>query len=555
MLKDGWRITGHEMRFSAVDGIQRDHVVLKKGNETSFIETENDFEFFEYLHHFEKFKDEFGNNQFVYVDDINGYKQRIQELIKQGTVPRRPYQITCGELVLDSPFLYHLVTPGFGRAHFGEAYFFVNINKNPDFFKLDYRDPVIIKWSDTNELAFNGFSHEVYVSNDSALFLCSGGPRRLFEGKVTCELIEVPPQDAMYFMVKIAANMKPVFHSGPQPLLDKRNFKVVFPVGDLILPSDFTIDKVLFTSDASKIITDKIKASKTIGEQPWKGNVSFAVVEVTAEHFLEALNKAEEVAKRAVDWIQFRTDVSLPCISDEGKRIMLSYSMSKAFSKCYLIPYGLAIDSITKGAIFNLLNVQSGHPLVFNHSPQDFFDPLIPTLEKLEQINKQNGESVQSLYETLSWLMQSFEIESLIDNLLQLWIAFEFICTNEKVSILVTEPSIKNTILAVQHLALPTEEEAALIQSIKQVNEVPLMAKWQKLLLRLDASLTEKEQRLIHKLRTERNNLIHGKKSAKLTFEDIEKFRSILERIFIKKATALVESHYGVQNLSFLFNQ
>ena len=41
------------------------------------------------------------------------------------------------------------------------------------------------------------------------------------------------------------------------------------------------------------MLTDKIKASKTIGNQPWKGNVSFAVVEVSAEDFLEALIKAE----------------------------------------------------------------------------------------------------------------------------------------------------------------------------------------------------------------------------------------------------------------------
>ena len=218
---------------------------------------------------------------------------------------------------------------------------------------------------------------------------------------------------------------------------------------------------------------------------------------------------------------------------------MLSYNMSKAFSKCHLVPYGLAIDSITNGAVFNLLNVQSGHQLVFHHSPQDFFDPLIPTLDKLEQIKNQYSESIQPLYETLSWLMQSFEIESLIDNLLQLSIAFEFLCTNEKVSKLVTEASINNSILAVQSLALPTQEEIALIETLKQVNDQPLMVKWQKLLHRLGLSLTSNEHQLIRKLRTERNNLIHGKTSCKLAIEDLEKFRSILEKVFIKKAIAL----------------
>ena len=263
--------------------------------------------------------------------------------------------------------------------------------------------------------------------------------------------------------------------------------------------------------------------------------------------------KAEEAAKRAVDWLQFRTDITLPCIEHEGQKIMLSYNMSKAFSKCFLIPHSLAIDSISKGAIFNTLNVQSGHSLVFHHSPQDVFDPLVPIVDKLQHLNTQFGEKVQPLYETLGWLMQSFEIESLIDNLLQLWIAFEFVCTNEKVAKLVSDTTIGNSVLAVQGLGLPKAEEDVLIQGLMRINDTPLMVKWQKLLRRLDVSLSVTEQKLVRSLRTERNKLIHGKKSCKLTIEDLEKFRSILERIFIKKASSLIDSHYGIQNLSFLF--
>ena len=78
MLKDGRRITSHEIRFSAVDGVERNHVVLEKGNETTFIETQNDPEFFEYLNHFERLEDEFGNGMFVYIEDIKGYNQAFK---------------------------------------------------------------------------------------------------------------------------------------------------------------------------------------------------------------------------------------------------------------------------------------------------------------------------------------------------------------------------------------------------------------------------------------------------------------------------------------------
>lgn len=553
LLKEGWQITSHKIQVLAREGVELEHVVLKKGNDTTFVETKNDPEFLEYMRHFEKFKDEFGNNQFVYVEDINGYKQKIENLIIRGTVPKRPYQITIGELKIDSPHLYHLVIPGFGRAHLGQAYFFVNTSKNPDLSKFDYLDNIQIKWTDTNQLAFYGFAHEVYANDNSILFLCLGGPRRFTQDRLTSELIGIPGDDALYFVAK-ASRMNVVIHNGSKPLLTQRSFKVLFPVAGLGLPSEFRIEQVTFTNTINNHLTPAILNSKTLQEQPWKDTKAFAVVEVIGEHFIDAMIKAEEVAKRAVDWIQFRTDLSLPCITYEGKRILLSYNMDKSFSKCFLIPYALAIDSASKGAIFNLLNVQSGHQLVFHHSPKEFFEPLIPLLDKLEQISKQYNDSVQPLYETLSWLMQSFEIESLIDNLLQLWIAFEFLCTNEKAVRLVPETTVNSCILEVQGLALPKEQEVAMVENIRRVNEPPLMVKWQALLLRVNLSLTDNEHRLVRKLRTERNNLVHGKKSSKLTIEDLDKFRSILEKVFVKKAVSLVESHYGVQNISFVFD-
>ena len=135
---------------------------------------------------------------------------------------------------MNNPFLYHLVIPALGGAHLGEAYFYIRISQNPEFFNLDYRDPVKITWLDTNQLAFNGFSHEVYANEDSVLFLCAGGPRRLFQGKIVFEFIDVPPLDAMYFVGK-SANMPTIFEGGVQPLLIQRNFKVIFPILGLIL--------------------------------------------------------------------------------------------------------------------------------------------------------------------------------------------------------------------------------------------------------------------------------------------------------------------------------
>ena len=149
--------------------------------------------------------------------------------------------------------------------------------------------------------------------------------------------------------------------------------------------------------------------------------------------------------------------------------------------------------------------------------------------------------------------MQTFEVESLIDNLLQLWVALEFICSNERVPELVSRGSISRTIDSIRNLGLPDTEEEAIVRIVLQINSPPLMAKWTHLLLRLGISLTERDAKLISKLRKERNKIEHGKKLGEITVDDIEKFRSILERVFLNKAIQLVNSRYGIPDLSQLF--
>ncbi len=553
LLKNGWRISSHSLSFSATANEEKVHIVLEKEGVKTFMEVVNDGEFTEFTLHFEKFEDDFGNYEFIYVEDIKEYKAKLEEFTKKGSVPNRPYKITIGEVELNGAYLYYLVLPGYGRAHVGAANFFVRLDQNPEFHRVDFRDEVKIVWTDNEQVAFRGFPHEVYVSESSAMLLCYGGTRRFFQSRVACEFVGITPEDAIYFLA-ISGGLNPQFDGPAQPTLTRRNFKVIFPIGDLVIPTDFSVEQVVFIKDVQKVLSERIKRATTLSKDPWSAASVFASVDVEAEHYFEALVKAEKIVKRAVDWIQFRTDITLPCFIDNGKNIMLSYNLSKSFSKCYLIPYGLAIDLKTNGAVFHLLTVQSGHQLVFKHGTDEFFEPLSSIWEKLSQIYNQNSESVQPLYEALSWLMQTFEVESVVDNLLQLWVAMEFICSKEKVPELVRRESINNSISSIKSLGLPPTEEEALIQTILQVNSPPLMAKWNHLLERLGIELTKKEEQLISKLRNERNSITHGKELCKLKIEDIEKFRSVLERVFLRKATQLINSWYGIPDLSQLFS-
>jgi hypothetical protein len=553
LLKDGWKIRNHKVSIVAAANQEKVHLVLEKEGKKTFMKVANDGEFTEYTFHFQKFEDGYGNYEFIYIEDLKGYNERIEELNKKGAVPARPYEISIGDVYLKDVHLDHLLIAGSGGPHVSIASFFVPLERNPEFYQVDFRDEVVIKWVDKDQVAFKGFAHEVSCNEWSAVLLCYGGTRRLFQDRLTLEFIAVRSEYSLYFVTTLSG-LKPQFHGMAQPELSRRVFKAIFPIGGLTIPCNFKVEQVVFTKDISKELPEKVSNAKTLSKPPWNVVSAFAITNVESEHYFEALKKAEETVKRAVDWIQFRTDITVPSIRENETDRMLSYNMSKSYSKCFLIPYGLAIDSKTGGAIFLLLNEQSGHGLVFNYDPNSFFEPFAPLWEKLEQLGKTNRSGVQPLYEALSWFIQTFEVESPTDNLLQLWMAFEFLCSGQRVPHLVDDTSIDSVISSIRILGLSKAEEEAIIRNVKQVNNPILMAKWENLLERLGITLSTQENRLISRLRTERNDIVHGKKTGKLSMEDIEKFRSVLERVFLAKATQLINSSYGIPDLGKLFS-
>jgi hypothetical protein len=553
LLRDCWKINSLSLRIGSAPDRERVHVVLEREGKKTHMDVTNDSEFTLYTLHFKKFEDNYGNFEFIYVDDLKEYDRRIDELVKKGLVPKRPYKITIGDVELLNAHLAHLLAAGLGGAHVSVASFFVPLDKNPAFLQVDFRDEVTITWTDSGQTAFKGYAHEVSCGETAAVLLCYGSTRRFFQTRLTSELVAVKPSDSLYF-VAMSGGLETAFTGVPRPELSLRSFKVIFPIGGLVIPCNFRIEQVVFTKDIQKELSQTLRNAKTLSKAPWNTVSAFAIASLESRHFLEALTNGEKMVKRAVDWIQFRTDISIPSVKEAGEKRMLSYNMNKSYSKCFLIPYGLAIDSKTGGAIFNLLNIQSGHPLVFNYDPNGFFEPLAPVWEKLQQLGKVSNSNVQPLYEALNWFMQSFEVESLTDNLLQLWMAFEFICSGQKVPPLVQDTNIENCVSSIRAIGLSELEEESIIRNIRQVNDPALMAKWELLLKDLGITLSAQEQRLISRLRTERNRIIHGKSTRKLLIEELEKFRSILERVFIIKTTKLIDSYYAVPDLSSLFS-
>jgi hypothetical protein len=543
LLQDNWKITKISTSFPGSNDSVIVEVDLIKGRETEHIKVDNSPEFYEYISHFKRFEDEFGNNEFIYVEDLEEYNKRHAELLQKRSIPQRPYKVFIGERELKGVHITNLVPPGrldtsAGPASFGAAYFFVDLSQNPNYCDIDLRDQVNIIWADNNKYAFTGFTQNILYGEQSANFVCYGAPRRLMAVRFTTEISECPGKDILYFMASSVGLRVDV--NQIKPNLNTRDFTVIFPVEGLIAPCDFKVGDVVFTSSIPAEISDHARSGSSFTKAPWSNVKAFAKVVLKANHFYQALTNGEEKVQRAVDWIQFRTDLTIPCIYGNNEEEKLYYSVEKNYSRLNLVRYGLTIDSTNGASIFHRLDEPAGHSLVIKYDPDEFLDPIRHILNKLDHLSAKKNKESQVLYQALHWTTLSCEKESPTDNLLQLWVAFDFICSGVKVKErLIQKADLKRITKYVEKCAkediFDNRQKEKLIDSINNVNDPPLMNKWDYLLIKLRLKLTESERELIKKLRDVRNDIIHGSKVTDLSIEEIEKFRSILERVFILK--------------------
>ena len=230
---------------------------------------------------------------------------------------------------------------------------------------------------DNGEVAFGGFTHQVLHSEHSTEFHCFGGERRFHEETVTLEHIDVRAIDALHFLMK-ARGYKAHFNGDKSPNLNNREFRVIFPIGGLIIPCDFSVEDTLFTNNIQKMLSKQALQGNTLKNPPWSRLSTFAVIDLQANHFYEALIEGESRIQRAVNWIQFRTDITVPCIVENGKISRIAYTLRKNFSRFNHIRYGLVIDRTAGAALFYLLDDRFGHPLIFKYDPDKFMKPITP---------------------------------------------------------------------------------------------------------------------------------------------------------------------------------
>ena len=98
---------------------------------------------------------------------------------------------------------------------------------------------------------------------------------------------------------------------------------------------------------------------------------------------------------------------------------------------------------------------------------------------------------------------------------------------------------VSNLRKLVEGSGLSKEQIRAIQFRVNQVNEPPLMAIFNHLIKTLDVNFTDAELKILLTARKKRTDIIHGKKDPDIKAEELNKMRTIVEKVLIKKISAL----------------
>lgn len=407
LLEEGYRITSHKVSYNHNRGnpISEDKIKLKKGENEENIVSTNSKEFYDYIVHFKKVRNEFDNDEFIYIEDLGSYNKLIE---KRGRADRATNNTNIleigGDKFSEGVLTVHL-DPSAPKKPKGFAEFWINLEKNPNIKKSDLTDEVKI-YDLENNLIMRGFIRNTQISENTLFLVIQDSSLKLENKKMSLEMGGgISPEEQLAFVTEYSG-LKSHFHGISINTLE-REFEIIIPVVNLITDDEFKIGDVVFYQkfDTSN---DSIlrKSSFARSENSWNGNFPRAKVTVKANSFYQATYRGYNQVAKAVDIISLRNDFSLSSFNAGGEEKQINFSYYKNLAQVKISPWIYCRQKNTQSYIIYNSESKNANILALQHDPQDFFDGINDLCSEL--ISKDNlSQKEKNLLQSLHWLRRS----------------------------------------------------------------------------------------------------------------------------------------------------
>ena len=537
LLEAGYKIIHVEMKFDKINmpGTLEHIVTLKKGESREVVQSINSQEFLEFILHFKQAKDKYDNSEFVFIQDLEKYNQMVKSE-QNHVVLQDHHKISISGRDFSQGITTIILKPGGRDNRIGTAQIWVDLDKNPDFKNIDFKDEIEVR-DRLNTVVMKGYVRNYQSSDRTGFLSIQDLTLRMESEKITAEFNHMNPTDSMGLLVESGGfTFKPhgmTYNTSP------RAFKVVVPIQNLIIDQTFKIGNVEFYQDFTDLDDALIRKSSIGRTNPlWNGNLPRARIQVIGCQFFEAITKGYDAICKAIDVISFRTDWTFPSIELDGTKIFFMFSYYKYLSrvKGSTLVYCREVETQAH-TFFNIESIIE-NILSFEIDSQEYFAPANELFDGI--LKKDNLTDEESrILQVLHWLRKSIQEGNRKDKFLDLWVAFEFLTSGTSMPKLFQPNQVSSLIKLIEGSGLSKEQIRAIKFRINQLNEPPQMAIFNHLVKTLGVDFTDAELNILSSARKKRTEIIHGKKDPEIKTEELNKMRTILEKMLIKKISTL----------------
>src|SRR3989344_294177 len=536
LLEDGYKITIHQINMQRVDNINvmTDTVTLEKGKDKKTIVSTNSAEFFDYITHFKQIKDKYGNIEFTYINNLELYNKNFKG--SQGDVFLRDQHSikVSGREFKEGIITMHL-NPSGPKNREGRAMFRINLEKNPELREIDLKDEIFVYEPPSNELKFKGLVKEFFISDGEAYLISQDITLRLSHQKISAEFNKMKPEDCMSLMVSTAGltfcpDKSIKFNTS------EREFIIIVPVKNLIINDSFKIAEMEFYQIFNTLDDSLIRKSETgRREEVWNGNYPRAKIKVKAKTFYEAILKGYMKISKAIDVIALRTDLSFPNIKISDKITNIPFDYFKYCTRVKVPTWVYCREFESEGYTFFNMEWLTENILALELHPDKYFESVNNLFQKIltqESLNQEESNILQ----VIRWLRRAIQIGDNKDKLIDLWTAVEFLLSGTSSEVLFSDDEKESLITYISSLNnLNGKQKNALYSKFNMLNDSPLMKKFNTLINNLGISFSDEELNTLKTTRSKRNDLIHGKRDINVKEDELNKIRTIIEKILIAK--------------------
>jgi hypothetical protein len=518
LLERGYKIIEHQMKFQKKESqnILENIVTLKKESNTEVVHSINSKEFFEYIIHFKKAKDQYDNIEFVYVEDLEQYNKMAEK--KQDYVILRDHhklkisgrEFYKGIITLD-------LKPSGPSNSIGIANFWIELDQNLDFKNVDFKDELEV-YDRSNNLVFRGYVKNYESSDKTGFVSAQDTTLKMQNEKISVEFIKMHPADCLGLVTE-SVGLKFQPHGIPYNTIE-REFIIIIPIQNLIIDQSFKIGDVEFYQKFDSADDSLIRKSDTGRTNSlWNGNFPRAKTIVKAKQFFEAFMKGYTAISKAMDIIALRIDMSFPSIKIDDDQKQFQFSYYKHLSKVRIPTWVYCREKNSQAhTFFNIESIKE-NVLSLEIDPQNFFKEINKICSNL--IIKENPtEQENNLLQVLHWLRKSIQEGNNKDKFIYLWIAFEFLTSGTKTENMFTRDEITGLKKLIENTEFSADKKDAIKSKISMLNDSPLMVKFNHLKNSLGVDLSDWELKCLKTARDKRTDLIHGKKMWKLKMKN-----------------------------------